>query len=193
MSYITRTCAVDGCATVGQTRRSMCRVHYNHWRRSASPEERRTRTPQELFASKTVRDERTGCLMWTGALDPNGYGRVGVERHTQFAHRVSLAWKLGRALLPGMDACHTCDTPGCVEPEHLFEGTHQQNVDDATGKQRHAWGARNGHAKLTETQVRAIRATAASGQTQRGIAERYGVGQTAISRIVSRERWALAD
>lgn len=189
MTYVTRPCAIDDCDVTGQTRRGLCAMHYQRWVISTPASDRPRRTQRELFDTKTHRDEATGCLMWTASLDPAGYGRFGKRA----AHRVSLEWKLGRPLLPGMFACHSCDTPGCVAPEHLSEETHQQNVNHSTAQERHAWGERNAHAVLTEVQVRAIRVAAVSGQTQGGIAKRYGVGPTAISKIVSRSNWALVD
>lgn len=71
-------------------------------------------------------------------------------------HRLSVEKTLGRAMLPGMYACHACDNPPCFNPDHLWEGTQQENDADKFAKMRHAHGERVGGSKLTEDQVRAI-------------------------------------
>jgi hypothetical protein len=85
-----------------------------------------------------------------------------------------------------MFVCHRCDVPACVNPDHLFLGTHLDNVRDAISKDRHARGEVNGHAKLTADDVRAIRADR---RIQRVVAAEYGVARTVVSRIRSGTRW----
>ena len=81
---------------------------------------------------------------------------------------------------------HTCDNRRCVNVAHLRLGTQQDNMDDMTGKLRHAHGERNAHAKLTAAKVRQIRA--ATG-TQGAIAERFGVSQGLVSMIRTGRIW----
>jgi hypothetical protein len=84
----------------------------------------------------------------------DGYGRQG----NRYAHRVALEEKLGRPLRPGMKALYTCDNPPCVNPEHLYEGTHGQNMRDMIDRGRHPWAPQpacaNGHEYSLENTIR---------------------------------------
>jgi hypothetical protein len=144
----------------------------------------------------------TRCWMWQGAVG-NGYGGFRMAGRNTRPNRVALALKLGR--LPKGLACHTCDTPMCVRPKHLYEGTDKTNARDrntrgrtAQGKQSGArtmpWrvprGTRNGNAKLDETKVHAIRELYASGELrQSDIAQRFGITQPLVSAIVLNKIW----
>lgn len=81
--------------------------------------------------------EPDGCWLWRGYA-PNGYGRMSIAGHMQSTHRI--AYRLFVAPIPeGLDVCHRCDTPACVNPAHLFVGTRQDNLDDMVDKGRHWW------------------------------------------------------
>ena len=167
----------------------MCEKHYTAWRRQATAAEKRRPSDRERFAAKTIRDDASGCLIWTAALDTAGYGAFGLHGRVVRAHRTALEWHLGRPLAPGVFVCHRCDNPACVEPAHLFEGTHQENMDDCLDKQRQAWGERNGHHKLSLDDVAEIRE---GRETQASLARRLGVHQSTVSRVAARKRWANA-
>jgi len=85
------------------------------------------------------------CLEWQCSRTAYGYGKVWFDVRLQGAHRLALEIKLGRPLIPGMFACHTCDNPPCIRPEHLFEGTSADNARDslAKGRGRNQWSAGN--------------------------------------------------
>lgn len=90
-----------------------------------------------------------------------------------------------------MEVCHKCDNPPCVNPQHLFLGTHKQNSEDMALKGRCANGARHGRAVLTPEQVLRIRELRRSGWTQRGIADEIGlVDRRTVGLIVRGKRWA---
>lgn len=77
------------------------------------------------------------CIEYPGTRNKDGYGVLPKSKYgTRLAHRVALGDKLGRAVPAGMDARHTCDNPPCVNPEHLLEGTRQDNVNDAVERGR---------------------------------------------------------
>ncbi len=78
---------------------------------------------------------QTGCYLWTGKKNKNGYGRIKVNGKEQAAHRVSYAIANG-AIPDGMCVLHRCDTPACVNPEHLFAGTVIDNLRDMHAKGR---------------------------------------------------------
>ena len=101
---------------------------------------------EERFWSKVNKNgpiiypELGPCWMWTGYCSPpQGHGQIGIsgKKHVG-AHRFALELKLGRPLLPKMQACHHCDNPPCVRDAHLFEGTALDNSQDMVVKGRHA-------------------------------------------------------
>lgn len=153
------------------------------------------RQPQPLrekFNSR-YRVDPTGCWIWTSSLSSDGYGalyRGGRGSKYANAHRVS--YELNRGSIPdGMCVCHRCDVRACVNPDHLFLGTHADNMRDmfAKGRQPRAIGERNANAKLTIDDVRTIRAMLASGHTRRSIASKFGTSHQTINKIASGVTW----
>lgn len=128
------------------------------------------------------------CWIWFGRKDPAGYGVfVGTRR----AHR--LAYQIYVGDIPkGLCVCHRCDNPICVNPKHLFLGTHAENMADMKAKGRAARQQGEGHGAsvLTDDQVREI--YAASG-FYADIGARYGVSATTVYSIKQRRRWAHLD
>lgn len=128
-----------------------------------------------------------GCMEWPKARDPHGYGRVGgyQTKHIMFAHRAALELKLGRPIREGKWALHTCDNPPCCNPDHLYEGTQKKNVEDATKRDRVAFGERHWKSVLTESDVRSIRARYKRGEaTQVRMAAEYGVHKNTIYEAI---------
>lgn len=145
---------------------------------------------QERFWEKV---DRSGeCWFWTGCINNSGYGQFSLDGWMQKAHRI--AWILTNGPIPsgtghhGTCVCHRCDNPLCVRPEHLFLGTHDDNMRDKKAKHRQGnqRGMANGRRKLSEDQVRDIRADP---RTQQSIASDYGLGQSQVSRIKRGEHW----
>lgn len=129
------------------------------------------RTPPDARFWRHV-DKRSPdeCWQWTGARNPNGYGKFGQE----YAHRYSYAIS-GASLAAGQYVCHRCDNPPCVNPGHLFAGTPSENQDDSRGKgrMRKANGLTSRAARLTPDQVRAARAVSDGGISE--LARSFGV------------------
>lgn len=141
-----------------------------------------------------------GCWLWLGALDKDGYGKTSVDGKSYRAHRLSLAFGLGREIGVGLYACHECDNPCCVRPDHLFEGTVVDNKRDSKMKGRDLLaGYQPGHsmsvgekhpsAKLTEEKVKDILIRSGLGQRNKDIAEIYGVSPSLISYIKTGKIW----
>ncbi len=105
------------------------------------------------------------------------------------AHRVAFWIGQGRPQLPGHEVCHVCDNRCCVNPGHLFEGSHQDNIDDMMKKGRLGYrpiGVDQHCAKLNPELVREIRV---SKLTIPELSRRYGVGNTTISKVLTRKTW----
>ena len=142
----------------------------------------------ERLIARIEFDTNGGCWLWSGATDGYGYGSLGVARgRTGKAYRVSYATFVG-PIPPLAHVLHRCDTPACINPAHLFLGTHRDNMDDMFAKGRNAKGAALPHTTLTENDVLMIRARVAAGETRAAVARDYPVSQPTISRIVSRKR-----
>lgn len=138
------------------------------------------------------------CWIWTAAKFGNGRGHfyVGGGRHAA-AHVFSLELKLGRRLAGGMNALHHCDTPLCVNPDHLWEGTQRENVKDMMAKGRGVGqltsesvrGEGNAKAKVDENAVKRIRKMCAAGVKQKDVGKMFGLTQGVVSKIVRRVCW----
>lgn len=146
----------------------------------------------ERFWSKVERGAEDKCWRWIGATEGTGYGYLGGTRRQRSikAHRYSYEHHFG-AIPKGLCVCHTCDNPPCVNPAHLFLGTHAENNADRESKGRGSdkRGELNPNAKLSYTDAIEIRELRSHGLTQQSIADRFQVSQNAISQIVRGIRW----
>ena len=145
------------------------------------------------FSSKYTVNYDTGCWVWTGyrmkikgklwygafSQHTRAYKLLGVRT----AHK--LAWILFKGLVPdGLEVCHTCDKPECVNPDHLFLGTQKENMDDMWVKGRGQRGKAHYQAKVTEDDVRWIR---------RSLAAQNGKGVRAIGRLLNLPHQLISD
>lgn len=155
------------------------------------------------------------CWIWCGPMYKDGYGQVALLGEHR-AHRV--AYSLAFGTIPeGKQVLHRCDNRGCVNPDHLFLGTHSDNMRDMTSKGRQATGDRAGprlypesrkkgesnhFSKLTEREVLEIRNKFRSICTRRGgdgkfrvstnmryLSQEYGVCYLCIKAIIKRKTW----
>ncbi len=143
----------------------------------------------DRFNAKYQKDE-SGCWIWIASCAGMGYGQIKLpgERRQIYAHRLS--YLIHKGPLPeGKHICHTCDNPKCVNPDHLFVGTSQDNHDDMTKKKRHTYGQRSATAKITEEQARQVLGMVGLGIKQNVIAKTFGLSQVQISRIKLGKRW----
>ena len=124
------------------------------------------------------------CWLWGGATNPSGYGTTTYGGKTMGAHRV--AWIVHNGPIPdGKFICHHCDVKRCINPSHLYAGTHRDNMDDAVERNRMASGIDQGSATLTDDEVAEIRSLAAKGIPQRQLSHDFEVSQSTINRLVN--------
>jgi hypothetical protein len=136
------------------------------------------------------------CWDWTGNVlrhkDPRfNYGRLSIGNKQTYATRLS--WELHNGLIPkGLWILHHCDRPICVNPKHLYLGTHSDNMADAVSRDRLPFGEQNHRAKLTEEAVREIRRRYVRGSRENGsvaLARESGVSNQLVSRILCGGLW----
>jgi len=132
------------------------------------------------------RPELGRCHIWLAGFTGAGYGAVLTDEGKQMgAHVVAFLLKHGRCPIP--QALHHCDNRACVNGDHIFEGTRDDNMRDAAAKGRMNRGEKNGGGgKLTETIVRAIFLSSDRGDEA---AARYGISGAMVSLIRSRKKW----
>lgn len=143
-------------------------------------------SPAERLARWSRLDPETGCIIFTGTLFSNtGYGSICINYKTRSAHR--LAWELANGRIPdGKSILHRCDNPACVNPDHLFAGTQDDNMKDMMRKGRSSRGSRNNNAKMTEDQARAIKADLRATRT---VADAHGVRVHTVWTIRTGRAW----
>ncbi len=143
---------------------------------------------EDRFMSRVAFEPNTGCWIWTG-LQSGGYGLFWLIGRNRAAHRAS--WMLFHGVIPaGLFVCHKCDVPLCVNPDHLFLGTPQENSADMARKGRGTQGQRHWQAKLSDASVRSIKRILLSGmRTKTSIAREFNVSLTAIYLVGAGRTW----
>ena len=155
---------------------------------------RKSLSPSSRFALSFTPCPMSGCWLWLGSeYGSNRYGRIMVNGKSMAAHRYSWITHYGE-ISKGLFVLHKCDNPACVNPNHLFLGTHQDNSDDKVRKGRQAKGCslskaqnnqsrrgeKNHMSKLTDKQRELI---ISLNMSQRAIAKMFNVTQANIWRI----------
>jgi len=127
-----RICCITTCEDYVHAQ-DRCSAHYQSMMRSGRLSPLPVVPPATRLAAHMVR-KPNGCLEWTGAADPDGYGRIYANGKHVLTHR--LAWELANGPIPaGIHVRHfVCDNPPCCDPEHLRLGTHAQNMGDMKAK-----------------------------------------------------------
>lgn len=142
--------------------------------------------PASQFARRTAAEGE--CLVWTGPLDKDGYGRSSSGKFSQRAHR--MAWVLANGPVPdGMVVRHTCDNRRCVRIEHLQIGTPADNNRDRAERGRSCVGVDHHSARLTPDQVRSIRQRARAGESVQKIAQDFAVRPWTVQKIRDGLTW----
>lgn len=161
-------------------------------------------TPKEIerFWSYVEVGAPEECWRWRGKpQQPHGYGRMRLTRDGRYLTVRSnrLAWAVHHGEDPGaLHVCHHCDNPICVNPAHLFLGTHQENMRDRTKKGRHPGlpalnGQANPNAKLTDRDVLEIRCRyQRDGLTALELAREFGISEGHLRDIARGRKWQVA-
>lgn len=129
-----------------------------------------------------VKVAESGCWEWTASVNWAGYGHFDFYS-IRSAHRFSY-YLFNGELIDGMEVCHSCDNPKCVNPAHLWLGTRSENIRDAATK------GRTNTVKLTPNDVRSIRELSDSGSSANDIALCFGVSTDTVREILRGETWA---
>lgn len=133
-------------------------------------------------------EKTDGCWLWKASTTSRGYGQVVRDGKHYFAHRLAFQFATRMTILPGMCVCHKCDNPPCVNPSHLFLGTHRDNIQDASKKGRLAHGEGSWKAVLTDEVVAEAR-RAIECEPLTVIAKRLGVSVSALNMAVKGRTW----
>lgn len=146
---------------------------------------------EERFWKYVVKSD--DCWLWTGGTRVGRYGGISLGRRGEgiiSTHRFS--YQLHKGKIPkGKIIMHKCDNPLCVKPDHLFMGTQKDNVLDMIAKGRQGkTGAKKGTGSrnhLTMEQANNLREEYKSGVSQVKLADKYGLGQSTVSRIIRQQ------
>lgn len=176
-------------------------AHHGRWVRTGDVQAHRpiranvTDGPEASFWAKVNKTET--CWLWTaGQFGRSGYGSFSIRtpEGTRSVRTHRYSYTLTNGEIPdGLHVLHHCDTPLCVRPDHLFLGTALDNARDKVAKGRmrrgNSRGEANGHAKLAEDDVRAIRARPAVRGSQAAMAREYGITPQTVQDIIKRRIW----
>jgi hypothetical protein len=167
--------------------RNLCRYHYYQAKRDGTINNYPTKSSSTSVSDRMQSKYQilpNGCWMWLGNKNSAGYPMIWLNGKSVRAHRVMFSINNG-GLSDDLVVCHTCDNPSCVNPDHLFSGSRDDNNKDCKNKKRNAFGMKNGHAKISAEQIKEIRLDS---RTQSEIALSYGINQSHVSRIKSDKR-----
>lgn len=185
-------CSVPNC---GKTlyAKSLCRRHYERFRNHGdllNPNETKPGDPQLFFETTVVTCTSAECLFWPFARVGRGYGHMWKDDRLVYVHRLACEAVHGHPPSKEHQAAHLCGRghEGCVNPLHLSWKTSLANAADKYIHDTINHGERSGTAKLTDCEVRQIRALKGS-KTQRQLASQFGVRRETISKIHRRETW----
>lgn len=203
-------CSIRGCFST-KVARGYCQKHYKRFMNYGDPEYNvkkwnRGVPVEQRIMEKVVIDKQTGCWNFTGSRDRVGYGVIVWNKANVGVHRVMYIIKKGD-IPKGLSVCHSCDNPSCCNPDHLWLGTHFENMHDSIDKGRRKFmlGENNWNHKLTVSDVRLIRHLYGKykkySKITRGkfryrniftveyLCKEFGIGHTSLGRILSNEAW----
>lgn len=162
--------------------KTVCRLCHAARRRPTGPLPPRKRRPfAELFWSHVARGEANSCWEWNGFRDAGGYGKVRRYPDTKPVPASRASWEIHNGPIPGgLLVCHKCDNRACVNPAHLFLGTHKDNSQDMVRKGRHGRGGPM--RKMTDALTAHALSLRDNGKSYRAIGREIGVSYHTVQR-----------
>ena len=148
-----KKCFIRRCDRKAE-KRLMCRAHYKRWKDHGDSFDRspivNIYSVEDRFKAKLSKPDKNGCILWKGWKNNHGYGKFSIGKKYKFAHR--MAYELFVSTIPiDLQVLHKCDVRDCCNIDHLYVGTHADNMRDVSERNRHNnVGSKNGHAKLNE-------------------------------------------
>ena len=195
-------CSIDSCDRIAK-KIHLCLAHYQRFSRNGSAFDQSpivdVSCMKSKFKSKIGIEKDNGCMNWLGWKNKDGYGKFSIANKYTFAHRYSYEFHIGK-IPDGLCVCHKCDNPSCVNPKHLFLGTHFDNMQDMKKKNRQPYkkgaplninnkGSKHVFAKLDEDKVRDIKIKLADGVKGSILAQLYNVVDQTIYEIKNGRNW----
>ncbi len=197
-----KLCIIEKCDRVSK-KINMCLAHYQRWKRHGENFERSlimdVKSLEGRFNAKVGKLDENGCKEWTGWKNKDGYGKFSINNKYRFAHRVM--WEISYGPIPkGFCVLHKCDNSSCVNLEHLFLGTHDDNMKDMSQKNRafnkkginpfpENKGSNHPLSLLDEAKVRQIKIKLRDGIKGAVIAREYKVCDQTIYEIKNGKNW----
>lgn len=193
-----RICSIPDCGKPVRVKsRGWCNAHWLRWNRYGDPLKGQYRRSEPLeFLRHTVipYEDKNACLLWPFSKAGDGYGRIGMGGKRVKVHRYVCEDIYGSPPTPKHEAAHSCGNGhlGCVNPHHLSWKTRAENFADKLIHDTHNRGERNGFAKITEAQARAV--LSLKGKASRSeISKTTGVSLANVSHIHCGHSWGWLE